>query len=171
MKFRLSFTYIFLIVALIVAIIISVLAYYFFPFYEIKGSDKALDGVLLFSSISLGFYGACLSVLASIFNTKVIKEIMGDQEERREFLVVSGLTLLVGFLSVVLTIVYQVLIANDPTNILLLNLFNSIWFLIVILFMSMQILFVLIIFIILFNNKEDESIENKQKKVYVPKLK
>ncbi|GIO26373.1 hypothetical protein J43TS3_09840 [Ornithinibacillus bavariensis] len=82
------FSYVFIIVASIVSILLGALVFNFTSFYSFKGFDKALDGVLLFSStsISLGFYGACLSVIASIFNNKVIREIIQEKEEKRNLL-------------------------------------------------------------------------------------
>src|SRR5699024_10400508 len=139
--------------------------YIFFPFYNINGVEKALEGMLLLSSISLGFYGACLSVLASIFHTNVVKEIMHDEEDRKEFIIISCFTLLIGFFTVISTIVYQVMLSNGQFN---LNIINSLWFSIVFLFFCMKVLFILIIFLIFFNNN-DEDANNTD--VYSSKLK
>ncbi len=165
MNFSLTFSYKFLITSFIVSLSLGVLIYIFFPFYDIKGAEKALEGMLLLSSISLGFYGACLSVLASIFHTNVVKEIMRDGEERREFIIISCFTLLIGFFTVISTIVYQVMLANEQYN---LNIINSLWFSIVFLFFCMKVLFILIIFMILFNNKDEDG---NSTDVYNPKLK
>lgn len=98
---KMNFSYKFITWSIIISILIAILVYNLFPFYEFKGVEKALDGILLLSSISLGFYGASLSVLASIINTSVIKNIMNDNEERKELLIISSLTLLVGFFTII----------------------------------------------------------------------
>lgn len=166
MRENTAFSYKFLTVSFFITIVFGFIIYFFFPFYEVKGVNKALEGMLLLSSISLGFYGACLSVLASIFNTKVVKEIMQEKEERKEFIVVSCCTLLVGFLTVISTIIYQVMLSNGKVN---LDIMNSLWFSIVLLFFCMKLLFILIIFMILFNNKE--SNKDDEVNVYTPELK
>lgn len=166
MRKNISFSYKFLIFSFVITIVLGIIIYHFFPFYEIKGAKEALEGILLLSSISLGFYGACLSVLASISNTTVVKEIMQEKEDRKEFVVVSSCTLLVGFLTVISTIIYQVMLSNGKVS---LDIINSLWFSIVFLFFCMKLLFILIIFMILFNNKENDK--KDERNVYTPKLK
>jgi|SRR5690606_748287 len=159
-----NFSYKFITWSIIISILIAILVYNLFPFYEFKGVEKALDGILLLSSISLGFYGASLSVLASIINTSVIKNIMNDNEERKELLIISSLTLLVGFFTIIITIIYQVMYSNEINY---LDIINAIWFFTISLFFSMKILYILVIFLILFNNKDNDESGTD---VYSPKL-
>lgn len=164
-----------MIIALIISIIIANLVYFFTAFYTFIGFDKALEGVMLFSSISLGFYGACLSVIASIFNTKVIKEIMKDNEEKTEFIILVALTLVSGFLTVVITIIYEVFLKNGGMSPKFYDLLSATWSGSVIMFISMNFIFVLVSFLILFNNKgdkEDDEREDKDsRETYNPILK
>lgn len=157
MKMNFSFKYI--IFSVLLSVATSVFVYCFFPSYSIIGFDKALDGVLLFSSINLGFYGSCLSVLASIFNTKVVKEIMGDQRYRREFVIISGVNLAAGFLTVIITIVYQVMLGNDEMSEWSLSIINSFWFGICVLYLSLTILFIVVMFMIFLNNTDDKKLD------------
>lgn len=145
-----------------VSVILSVVTYLYLPFYELIGFDKGLEGVLLFSSISLGFYGACLSVLASIFNTKVVQSILEDKDEKKEFSYVIFGTLITGFLTVFLTIAYRVIIAS---NILtdLLQYINAVWVFFTLCFISMDILFISISFLVFLNNSD-----KKKKAPFVP---
>lgn len=161
---KMNFSYKFITWSIIISILIAILVYNLFPFYEFKGVEKALDGILLLSSISLGFYGASLSVLASIINTSVIKNIMNDNEERKELLIISSLTLLVGFFTIIITIIYQVMHSNEINY---LDIINAIWFFTISLFFSMKILYILVIFLILFNNKDNDESGTD---VYSPKL-
>ena len=87
-----------------VSVILAIVVYFYCPFYKLEGFDKGLEGVLLFSSISLGFYGACLSVIASIFNTKIVKSIMNEKGEKKEFSLIVFSTLITGFVTVFTTI-------------------------------------------------------------------
>ncbi|MFF2752786.1 hypothetical protein ACFVR1_03375 [Psychrobacillus sp. NPDC058041] len=149
---RLSYTLIF--ISCSISIIVGCLVFFYLPLFKFDGFEKALEGVLLLSSISLGFYGACLSVLASIFNTKIVKEIMEDGNYRSEFIIVSILALISGFLTVLTTIVYQVLLENGTVVFVAMNIVNSIWIALFILFLSFSLLFVLISFLIFFKNTE-----------------
>lgn len=148
------FSYVFISCSSVFSILIATLASFYLPLFKFDGFEKALEGVLLLSSISLGFYGACLSVLASIFNTKIVKEIMGDGNYRREFIVVSSMALITGFLTVLTTIIYQVLLENGSVVFVAMNIINSFWIMLFVLFLCFSLLFVLISFFIFFNNSE-----------------
>lgn len=145
----------------VISIIAGLGVYLYLPFFQFKGFEKALEGVLLLSSISLGFYGACLSVLASIFNTKIVREIMKDSNYKKEFIVISTVALMTGFTTVIFTIIYQVLLENGSLTFGFMNTLNSLWFGSFLFFISHSILFVLISFLIFFKNTEheDEDIE------------
>lgn len=163
-----NFTGKFLILAVLSSFIVSVIIYNFVPSYTVAGFDKALEGVLLFSSITLGFYGACLSVLASIFNTKVVKEIMEDHRYRKDFVPISGFNLVSGFLTVITTIVYQVLLANKEIPELPLRITNSLWSGLFVLYISLTILFVTVTFMIFLSNTDDQQIKVHDGKVGNP---
>lgn len=160
-------SYIFIVVSLIISAIAASMVFFFTSFYSFKGFDKALEGILLFSSISLGFYGACLSVIASIFNTKVVKEIMKDKGEKKEFVTLVSLTLITGFSTVTLTIVYQVFMENGKLPGWSYDLVSAVWTGSVIMFVSMNVIFILVSFLIFFNNKEKED---KKEPVFEPQL-
>lgn len=149
-----NFSYKYLLFALLLALILAIISYFFIPLYSVMGINKALEGVLLLSSISLGFYGACLSVFASIFNTKTVKELMQDNEYRKEFIVVSISSLSSGFFTVFSTIVYQVMLENQTVSELSLRIMNTLWLAITFLFLAFNILFVLISFLIFFSNTD-----------------
>lgn len=135
-------------------LIIVGVTFAFFPLYSFKGFEKALEGVLLLSSIGLGFYGACLSVLASVFNTRAVKEIMADKDYRDEFIVLSLSTLSISFITVLTTIVYQVLLENESFSDTTLNIVNAFWLGITIVFLMLNVLFVLVSFMIFLSNKD-----------------
>jgi hypothetical protein len=159
-------TFKYLVVTLVLSLMIAFVIFRWVPFYEIKGFSKALDGLLLISSISLGFYGACLSVFASLFNTKIVKEIMNDNNYRTDFLLISCTSLGIGVLTVILTIVYQVMLENKGVAEEILRYTNSAWVAIVLIFFSLQLIFVMISFSIFFKNSDESASDN----VYTPTL-
>lgn len=152
-----SFSYKYIWIALIVSATIGFVVFLWVPLYSFQGFSKALEGVLLISSISLGFYGACLSVFASIFNTKVVRDLMSDNQYRQEFILVSGISLTSGFLTVFTTIFYQVILENKGSSEMLYNLVNSLWVVFTFMFLFYNLLFVLVSFLIFFSNTDDEN--------------
>lgn len=152
------------------ALILGVMFYLYIPLYKITGITKALDGILLMSSISLGFYGACLGILASIFNTKIMKEIIGDRDYRQEFISLACTSLITGFLTVIFTIIYQVLLENEVTNEVLFKIINSIWIVTTLSYFLYQILFIIVLFQIFFRNTDEEGGDRKER-VFNPDLK
>ncbi|WP_438312203.1 hypothetical protein [Sporosarcina sp. FA9] len=155
-----NFSYKYLFITILVSLLSGIFSYFYLPLHKITGIEKALEGILLLSSISLGFYGACLSVFASIFNTPVVKELMNDKEYRKEFLVVASASLISGFLTVSATIVYQVMMANETLGNSVLRITNSFWIAITLLFLSFNLLFVLVSFLIFFSNTEEAESPN-----------
>ncbi|WP_340082232.1 hypothetical protein [Terribacillus sp. FSL K6-0262] len=153
--------------AIVISVIISLIMFRYSTLYNFKGYDKALEGILLISSISLGFYGACIGVLASIFNTKAIQGLMSEKGEKLEFIIITSLSLFIGFITVSFTIFFQVLLDNGNVSETILRWTNSIWSGVVINFICNQIIFVTISFMIFFFNKE----ENPKKDVFTPTLK
>jgi len=151
------FSYVFILITAIVSIAIGVLSYFYFPVFKFKGFDKALEGILLLSSICLGFYGACLSVLASIFNTKIVREVMNDNSYRSEFILVSISSLIIGFILVMSTIIYQVLLENGKVAFIIMNIMNALWLSLILIFLAFNVLFILTSFIIFFANKDEEE--------------
>jgi hypothetical protein len=143
--------------ALFISVIIGIVVYIWIPLYSFQGVKKALEGVLLLSSISLGFYGACLSVFASIFNTRVVRDLMRDNQYRREFILVSGISLSSGFFTVFTTITYQVLLENEGISEIIYKITNSIWLALTFMFLFYNVLFVLVSFLIFFSNNDEES--------------
>ncbi|MFD1707562.1 hypothetical protein ACFSCZ_12590 [Siminovitchia sediminis] len=149
-----SVSYRFIILSFLISVAVGILVFFYCPLFVFRGFEKALEGVLLLTSISLGFYGACLSVLASIFNTKIVKDIMEDGHYRKEFIIISSLALITGFLTVITTIVYQVLLENILISLVVMRSINAIWSSLLILFFSFSTLFVLISFLIFFKNSD-----------------
>lgn len=152
-----SFSYKFIWLALSLSIALGIAIYCWAPLYLFEGFNKALDGVLLMSSISLGFYGACLGVFASIFNTKPVRQIMSDNDYKKEFIVISLITLGSSFLTVFNTIIYQVLLENSNIINSVYRIMNVIWAISALCFIFFNVLFVLVVFMIFFSNNDDKN--------------
>lgn len=151
------FSYWFILITIVFSVSISITGYFYFPLFKFEGFDKALEGILLLASISLGFYGACLSVLASIFNTKIVKEVMNDNNYRSEFILIAAFSLSSGFVLVVTTIIYQVLLENGNVAFIIMNTINTLWLFLLFVFLAFSLLFILTSFIIFFHNKEEQE--------------
>lgn len=161
----LKFTTKYLIAAVFFSFVVGVW-FYSLELYGLTGFMKALDGILLLSSICLGFYSACLSVFASIFNTKAVRQIMQDKHYRKEFVLISSSSLIIGFLTVITTIIFQVMIENKDVSELVLKITNGLWGGLVFIFFSLQLIFVFVSFLIFFNNAE----ANEEDLVHTPRI-
>lgn len=162
--------YVYIIVVPIMSLVFGLIFYFYIPLYEVTGIMKALDGILLLSSINLGFYGACLGVLASIFNTDIVKKIMGDNNYRREFIIIASLSLATGFITVIVTIIYQVFLESHSLLSGYLGYINSVWIFFVVTFFLYQLLFFVVLFSIFFYNKDINKKETTKDNVHTPKL-
>ncbi|TPE65926.1 hypothetical protein [Halalkalibacterium halodurans] len=155
-----SFSFWFLSISIVVSIIIGILIYWLDPkLYSLKGFEKGLEGVLLLTSISLGFYGACLGVLASIFNTKIVKEVMNDKDYRKEYIIVSISALTIGFITVIATIIYQVVLENGNASLSIQQIINAVWISLFFFYICISLMFICVTFLIFFNNSNDEDLE------------
>lgn len=148
-------SYVLIGIATILALIVGFISFLFLEIYSINGFGEALEGVLLFSSITLGFYGACLSVLASVINKEIVQEIINNNIEKKQLVCVMALTLLSGFSTVVTTIIYQVILTNGQLTERILNIVNSFWLLSLTFYLLILFLFVALAFYLLLY-KEDK---------------
>lgn len=76
--------------------------------YKIKNFDGVLNSVITFSSIIVGFLGALLGILITIKNTRIIKEIK-DNNEMNTLRYYFNEALILGFIVVIMSIIFQVL--------------------------------------------------------------
>ncbi|GGF24313.1 hypothetical protein GCM10010954_23980 [Halobacillus andaensis] len=74
--------------------------------------------------------------------------------------------LFLGSITVIGTIVYQVMVENGSVNHTVLDITNAIWGGLIVSFFSLKLTFIFVSFLIFFNNKEE-----KEEKVVTPKLK
>ncbi len=77
---------------------------------------------------------------------------MSDKEYRREFVILSLSTLTVSFITVFITIVYQVFMANESFGDISLGIINALWVGATSGFILLNILFILVSFMIFFTN-------------------
>lgn len=118
---------------------------------SLKGALEALDSILLFVSIIIGFIGASLSVFATVSESKFATKLKNSPNSKNQFINTLGCTLIIGVLLVGLTIVYQLLIVNN-VNELVLTFFNYLWLFLIPLFLGMGYLIINVILKILFAN-------------------
>lgn len=117
--------------------------------HRVEEVTKALDGVLLFVSITVGFIGASLSVFATVSESKFATKLKNSPNSKKQFIGTLRFTLLVGVILVGLTIIYQLLISNEALK-LILNIVNFLWLFLIPLFLGLGYTIINVILEILF---------------------
>lgn len=109
-------------------VIIVGLFFFYVNLYEVENFDLALSGYLTFSSISIGIFATCIPILATLITTPLVMEILKDTIFSKELIWTFILTAFFGLSSIVLTIIFQILFANDSTQLSIFKkLISSMW--------------------------------------------
>ncbi len=146
-------------------------------FFSLNGFEQALSGYLNVSSITLGFFATSISIIASIMTTKLVKEILGDEEYTKQFLYLLIATIVTGISSIVFTIVFQVYIqgkAGQPTNFYNISsptqiIFSSVWSLLVVAYSVYLALFLYVVVSLLLQAGKDGNEVSENTKEVEPK--
>lgn len=93
---------------------------------------------------------------------------MEEKDYRKEFILIASSSLIIGFLAVISTIVFQVMIENEGISENVLNVTNGIWGFFVTFFFSLQFIFVFVSFLIFFSNSDED--EDDESSVYTPTI-
>ena len=117
----------------------------------LRGISEALESILLFVSIIIGFIGASLSMFATVSESKFATKLKDSPKSKKQFIYTLGITLIIGVLLVGLTIIYQLLIANDASA-WIMHFVNYFWLFLIPLFLGMAYLIIDVILKILFAN-------------------
>lgn len=139
----------------ILVIIISVLfsagiGNYLFD-HSLNEVATALDSVLLFVSIITGFMGASISVFATVSESKFAIKLKDSPKSKNQFIKTLVFSLMIGVCLVIITIIYQLLIANNA-NCLVLLVIKYIWLFLIPLFIGLGYLIISVILKILFSS-------------------
>lgn len=118
--------------------------------HKLVGVAQALDGVLLFVSIIVGFIGASLSVFATVSDSKFASKLKKSPNSKKQFIGTLKITLFIGVALVALTILYQLLISNKASDIIL-TVVNFLWLFLIPMFLGLGYIIVNVILEILFS--------------------
>ncbi|WP_018934571.1 hypothetical protein [Gracilibacillus lacisalsi] len=118
---------------------------------SLQGSGSAMDSILLFVSIIIGFIGASLSVFATVSESKFANKLKSSPNSKKQFINTLKWTLLIGVVLVMLTILYQLLVVNIENEIILI-IINYLWLFLIPLFIGMGYLIINVILKILFES-------------------
>lgn len=151
-----------------IAFLFSLIINKVFNLYDLTGFDKALEGFLLFASITLGFFGTCISILPSLIKSDIVKDILNIKGYKFDFILITLFTIVTGFVGIVTTITFQILLENKAIPVLVQNLVTRLWVGLSVSYLTYLCLFVIMIMMILFKAGEDkvkfQVVETKVKK-------
>ena len=86
------------------------LSFNVFELYGVENFIKVLDGYLLFSSITIGFFGTCISILATLLHSPLLKALFSKTNYKIQFAVITLLTMFFGIGGIILTVIFQMTI-------------------------------------------------------------
>lgn len=75
--------------------------------YNVENFIKVLDGYLLFSSITIGFFGTCISILATLLNSPLLKDLFSKTNYKVQFAFMTLFTMFFGIGGIILTVIFQ----------------------------------------------------------------
>lgn len=95
---------------LLFSIALFLFSFYKFELYSVENFIKVLDGYLLFSSITIGFFGTCISILATLLHSPLLKELFSKTNYKIQFALITLLTMFFGISGIILTVIFQMTI-------------------------------------------------------------
>lgn len=110
---RLLNVYLLMATSFLLSVVLGTLGYCFLKLHEVTNFIKVLDGYLLFTTITFGFFGTCISILATLLNAPIMKQIFGKYQYKKQFGVLVLATMIYGLIAITITIVFQMTIGFD----------------------------------------------------------
>lgn len=123
---------------------------------KFKGSLTALDAYINFTSISLGFLATVISMLTILVKQKYLGSVLDEPRARVDFIILGTISIVTGFLSVILAVILTFIIANEnPENSLSL-IFSILFAISSIFYLYNLFLFILINLLSIFKLNQDD---------------
>ncbi|HAR6425388.1 TPA: hypothetical protein I1802_000024 [Staphylococcus pseudintermedius] len=110
-----------------------------------RGTLTALDAYINFASISIGFLATVISMLTVLIKQKYLGSVLNSKKAKEDFIILGVISIVTGFLSVILAVVLTFIIANGNTG-------NAISVTISILFVSSSIFYLYNLFLFILIN-------------------
>ncbi|WP_422124306.1 hypothetical protein DHX103_05670 [Planococcus sp. X10-3] len=143
-----------------VSVFIGYLFSRFTSIYKINGFELALEGVLLFGSITLGFFATCISILATFINTNIVQDIIRTIAFKIDFILIAAVTVSSGFFGIIFTVIFQILIENQSASANVMGWVAGVWSGLTFSYFSYLILFMIVALLIFL--KTGESVEKRK---------
>lgn len=80
---------------------------------EIKGLNEIVNGLLMYLSITIGFFGTSISVLISIMEKDFMKKFFYTNGVKKDFNIIIYVVIIAGSLAIFQSIVYIIMIHNN----------------------------------------------------------
>ncbi|ULG74173.1 hypothetical protein [Macrococcus brunensis] len=105
---------------LIIFILMTILIYIGykvkFDISVFKGTSTALEAYINFSSISLGFLGTIISMVTVLSKQPFLQSVLSKKEAKADFILLGIMTLLSGFITIILAVSLTFIIGNENTG-------------------------------------------------------
>ncbi|MGF0471169.1 hypothetical protein ACQQ6W_16175 [Lysinibacillus fusiformis] len=115
----------------VINFLLACIVFYLFDSYinlfQVKGISHALSGFLIFASISLGFFGTCIAILATLINSPIIKEVLRDKNYKKDLLYMFILTVFYGLTALISTVIFQVYLEETERTAKWEKTISSLW--------------------------------------------
>lgn len=129
--------------------------------FDINNFNKALEGFFLFASISLGFFGTCISILATLIGTKIVKDIIGVKNYKVDFVMIALSTIMAGFTAIIITILFQIFYGSEDVSLILEMVMSGLWSTFVFMYLVFLSLFIFVVMLIFLKAGEDDREDPK----------
>lgn len=83
---------------------------------KIDGIEKAVEAYINFSSITIGFFATVISMLTVLLKQKFFNKVIDKKTAKHDFILIGILTILFGFISLILAVIISFIIANGTIN-------------------------------------------------------
>ncbi len=101
------------VIILIMVIIGSILAFCKdLNLLSLEGTASAIDAYINFSSITIGFLATLISMLFVLAKQDFLKNLLAKREAKVDFVVLGCISIVTGFVSLILSVITTFLIAN-----------------------------------------------------------
>lgn len=131
----------------VITLLFAVCFHYFFVLHwEIQGLDEIVNGLLMYLSITIGFFGTSISVLISIMEKDFMKSFFQTNGVKKDFNQIVFIIIGAGSLAIFQSIVYIIIIHNNFDLIYNIYFMSTYIFLIVI--YSLNLIYMLLILLL-----------------------
>lgn len=123
---------------------------------KFSGSLTALDAYINFTSISIGFLATVISMLTVLIKQKYLASVLNNKKAKVDFIILGVISIITGFLSVILAVVLTFIIANKNVDTLLSLILSIIFAISSIFYLYNLFLFILINLLSIFSISQEE---------------